>query len=124
MNNKNKCLIVDDDEFSLEVISLYMKKKGYDVEFCKDGLEALEICSKQEFSCIFIDWEMPKMNGIDFLERFSHFREGGNTKIVMVTSNNSIEDMNRAIELGSDGYLVKPFLSDHVTNKLQDIGIN
>lgn len=120
---EKKCLIVDDDEMTLKLLSHYLKKVGYDVLCCTDGIQALDLCQKHNFECIFLDCEMPLMGGIAFLQNLGQTRNPKDMKIIMVTSHDVPSIMKDAANHGASGVILKPLLPANIEKKLQELHI-
>lgn len=84
-----------------------------------DGEEALEIFAKGDraFDLIFLDWEMPKLNGPDTFKRLSE--SGVQIPVFMLTSKNNTQDIARMLDLGVSEYIMKPFTKDIIFEKIQ-----
>ena len=81
--------------------------ENLDVLTAGNGLEALKLVGAHQPDLIIVDWMMPKMDGITFIQKL---REDGNqTMILMLTARDAIENRVEGLEAGADDYLVKPF---------------
>jgi len=104
-----KILVVDDSETVRSLISFILKSDGFQVETAINGVEALERVYKDEYDLIVCDVNMPKMDGLTFIKilRFQEmYREI--PPIIVVTTEESEEDKQKALEAGANVYLVKP----------------
>lgn len=81
-----------------------------------DGLEALELVKKDPIDIVLLDWEMPKMSGVEALEAIR--KDGHSMPIVMVTSKNEIAEIVRAMAKGANEYVMKPFTREILFDKL------
>ncbi len=103
----NKVLIIDDDPKLLKMLQRTLMYENLDVITATNGLEALPLVSLESTALIILDWLMPKMDGLAFLERL---RENENKiMILMLTARDAIENRVLGLESGADDYLVKPF---------------
>jgi CheY-like chemotaxis protein len=85
-----------------------------------DGLEAVEILKKtQGFDLIFLDWEMPRLDGPGTFEEMKKMKI--NIPVLMLTSKNDPNDIVRMIEAGVSDYLLKPFTADIIESKIRTI---
>ena len=82
-----------------------------------DGAEGLEAAKAADFDIIFLDWNMPKMQGIDVLKAIREM--GKNTPIVMVTSEKDGSRVVEAFDAGADNYIIKPFGPVSVAEKVK-----
>ena len=100
-------LLVVDDEFRIrQIIRKYAEFEGYTVEEAVDGMQAIEICRKEEFDLIIMDIMMPELDGFSACREIRKFRS---TPIIMLSARGEEYDKIHGFELGSDDYVVKPF---------------
>jgi DNA-binding response OmpR family regulator len=101
-----RILIVEDDHQIAELIELYMKNDGYEIEKAGDGRAALERLEGTTFDLVILDIMMPKMDGLEFCKEV---RKNNQVPILMVSA--KVEDMDKIIGLmtGADDYMSKPF---------------
>lgn len=103
----DKVLIIDDDPKLLKMLKRTLSYEGLEVITASNGLEALPLASSELPQLIVLDWLMPKMDGLSFLEKL---RESDNkTMILMLTARDAVENRVLGLESGADDYLVKPF---------------
>jgi two-component system, chemotaxis family, chemotaxis protein CheY len=106
----NKILVVDDSLLVRKQVGNAFTNAGYTVVEAADGAEALEkLKLHADVSLVVCDVNMPRMNGIEFLE---HMRPG--VPVVMLTTEGQPEIVKRAKELGAKGWILKPFKPDHL----------
>jgi DNA-binding response OmpR family regulator len=101
-----KILVIDDEQNIRELIGLYLRKEGYEVEEAGDGLEALELLKTVRVDLIVLDIMMPKMDGWELCR---NLRLTSDTPLLMVTARGEPGQVIKGFELGTDDYLVKPF---------------
>lgn len=100
-------LIVDDDPKLLKMLKRTLTYEGLNVITALNGLEALPLVSSQSPDLIVLDWMMPKMDGLSFIQRL---RDNQNqTMVLMLTARDAIENRVEGLESGADDYLIKPF---------------
>jgi two-component system response regulator MprA len=100
-------LIVDDDPKLLKMLQRTLVYENLNVLTATNGLEALPLVQSQQPDLIIVDWMMPKMDGLAFIERLRG--EESKTMILMLTARDAIENRVEGLESGADDYLVKPF---------------
>ena len=100
-------LIVDDDLKLLKMLRRTLSYENLSVITAANGLEALPLVSSESPDLIILDWMMPKMNGITFIDRLREQQD--QTMILMLTARDAIENRVEGLETGADDYLVKPF---------------
>lgn len=102
-----KVLLVEDDNNLREIYEARLLAEGYEIVSAKDGEEALAVAVKEKPDLIIADIMMPKISGFDMLDILRDTPETKDTKIIMMTALNQVEDKDRASKLGADRYLVK-----------------
>ena len=100
-------LIVDDDLKLLKMLQRTLSYENLRVITAVNGLEALPLVSSESPDLVILDWMMPKMNGITFIDRLRERQD--QTMILMLTARDAIENRVEGLETGADDYLVKPF---------------
>ncbi len=105
---KQHILIVDDDQKSLRVLEISLKKAGFSVTIASNGIDALEKVAVSVPELIISDVKMPKMNGYQFCQRIKDDPKLAMIPFIFLTSQRSVEDKVRGLELGVDDYLTKP----------------
>ncbi len=117
------CLIVDDSK----VIRMVARKILEDLEFevieAADGNEALEACKKKLPEAVLLDWNMPVMDGLEFLRELRILPGGDAPVVVFCTTENDMEHIQRAIEAGANEYIMKPFDSEIIQAKFVQVGL-
>ena len=100
-------LVIDDDPKLLKMLQRTLTYESLNVFTASNGLEALPIVQAQKPDLIIVDWMMPKMDGVTFIQRLRD--EENKTMVLMLTARDAIEDRVDGLESGADDYLVKPF---------------
>lgn len=113
-----RLLIVEDVAFNAELISAMLDKKFgiKNIKFAKDGLEALEIVRKESFDMIFMDIQMPRLDGFSTIRLMREFDK--TTPVIVMSANAFKEDMAKALKLGANDYITKPVRADKVAEAL------
>ena len=113
-------LVAEDNIFNQKLILTILKKIGFIPKLAKNGQEALELVQEQDFDLIFMDIQMPKMDG---LEATRHIREMDieQPKIIGVTANALSKDRIRCIDAGMDDYISKPFNLSELRERIEKI---
>lgn len=104
--DKARILIVDDEERLREMIKEYLSQEEFEVQVASNGLDALELIKKNNYTLVLLDIMMPKMNGWETCKKI---RKISNTPIIMLTALGEEYDKLLGFELGIDDYIVKPF---------------
>ncbi len=116
-------LVVDDSAVMRKIISRSYREAGYSGEIveAEDGKDALEKFQKDKFDLIICDWIMPNMSGLEFVKRVRASEFGRRIPILMITSQGTLGKMEEALKAGVDEYIVKPFTSADLKQKLDKI---
>ena len=106
---KKKILSVDDSPSVRKLVEYTLKSKGFQVASAEDGVAALEIMANEKFDAIVLDINMPRMNGLEFLEKVKSNDAYASIPVIMLTTEGQEEDQDKALDLGATAYIVKPF---------------
>jgi two-component system chemotaxis response regulator CheY len=117
------CLVVDDSAVIRKVARRILEGYDFEISEAEDGQQALELCRQRMPDAILLDWNMPVMDGYDFLKALRKSPGGGEPKVVFCTTENDVGHIARAMHAGADEYIMKPFDRDIVTSKLQQVGL-
>jgi adenylate cyclase len=122
-------LVVDDDQDSLEILSTYMEKAGYDTVRAANGWEALIKLDQNDISLMLLDLSMPGMDGATLLRILRNDNRRRNLPVILVTAMRDVDQYNRASQLGVNGCLLKasftaPQLFDSVRSALSAEAMN
>ncbi len=104
-------LIVEDEPDVLLLLENRVRAAGHDVESATDGETALEMIVERRPHVIVLDWMMPRVSGIDVLEKLRVDDPDHEVKVLMLTAKSQQTDIDRAYAAGADDYIVKPFSS-------------
>jgi two-component system chemotaxis response regulator CheY len=118
-----RCLIVDDSSVIRKVARRILENFGFAVSEASDGRQALESCTKDMPDAILLDWNMPVMDGFDFLRALRSMPSGDKPKVVFCTTENDLAHIARAMHAGADEYIMKPFDKEIVEAKFQEVGL-
>src|SRR5258707_3829244 len=116
------CLVVDDSRVVRKVARRILEDLGFDVAEAGDGVEALAWVRTAAPDVILLDWNMPVMNGIEFLRRLREEPGGDAPKVVFCSVENDLDRIREALTHGADEYIMKPFDGDIVASKLALVG--
>ena len=117
------CLIVDDSRVIRKVSRHILESMGFAVDEAGDGQQAIERCLIAMPDLILLDWNMPVMNGIEFIRLLRATDRGDEPKVVFCTTENDVAHIRAAIQAGANEYVMKPFDRETLQIKLQLIGI-
>ena len=117
------CLVVDDSRVVRKVARRILEDLGFDVAEAGDGAEALAWVRTAVPDVILLDWNMPVMNGLEFLRRLRREQGGDAPKVVFCSVENDLDRIREALASGADEYIMKPFDGDIVASKLALVGL-
>ena len=120
--SKPRALVVDDGAMNRNFIKTYLTVNGFDVDTAEDGLLGLERVKKTKYDLIFSDVEMPNMNGLEFLKNLKTSEESKNIPVVMLTTVDKPEVIERAKRMGAVHYMIKPFDQEKMSKALKVAG--
>lgn len=119
-----RVLVVDDSATMRRIIINTLQRIGYnDCIEAADGAQALDRFDAS-VNCVLTDWNMPSMGGLDFVKALRARPDGGAVKVIMVTTRSVREDIVQAAQAGVNNYVVKPFTSEVLKEKLDQVFAN
>lgn len=119
-----RVLVVDDSRAIRRIIGEIMKQIGFEVSEAGNGLEALQRLEELGApDLVLVDWNMPEMNGLDFIKAVRANPNYSDLPLMMVTTETEMERMALAFMAGVNEYVMKPFDKATILDKLQLLGI-
>ena len=115
-------LVVDDSAVIRKVASRILEDLGFEIAEAADGHLALESCLANMPDVIMLDWNMPVMNGLEFLLELRDAPGGDKPKVVFCTTENDVDHFTKAIQAGANEYIMKPFDKEILEGKLAAVG--
>lgn len=116
-------LIVDDSRVIRKVAQRILQSLDFVTREAENGLEALDACKTAMPDAILLDWNMPVMDGIEFLGALRALENGLKPKVVFCTTENEVVQIARAIQAGADEYIMKPFDKQILMSKFEEVGL-
>ncbi len=117
------CLVVDDSSVIRKVARRILEGLDFNIAEAEDGEKALEACKHSMPDAVLLDWNMPVMDGLDFLRNMRRMPGGDKPKVVFCTTENDVAHIARALHAGANEYIMKPFDKEIVTAKFQEVGL-
>jgi two-component system chemotaxis response regulator CheY len=117
------CLVVDDSSVIRKVARRILEGLEFQILEAEDGEQALLACQKQLPEAVLLDWNMPKMDGYEFLRQLRRMPGGDAPKVVFCTTENDVAHIARALHAGANEYIMKPFDKEIVEAKFQEVGL-
>ncbi|HLF75511.1 MAG TPA: response regulator transcription factor [Anaerolineales bacterium] len=116
--NAKTILVVEDEPSIAEVVSLYLKRAGYNVQTASDGKQAMNIFERQVPDFVILDLMLP---GIDGFSLTRWLRDRSNVPIIMLTARREEIDRIAGLEMGADDYVVKPFSPQELVSRVRAV---
>jgi CheY-like chemotaxis protein len=111
-------VVADDDAITSKLIERQLEKLGYRVVIAGNGQAAVRAVMGEKPSLLLLDISMPGMTGFDVLERLKSMTGFPRPKVLVMSSGRDSEDVQRALELGADDFLAKPFKPDDLLTRI------
>lgn len=117
-----KILVVDDDDLNRRMMKVLLAREGYEVDLASNGMEALDAVKYQRYHIVFMDLQMPVMDGVESSRRIREWeRDAYHTFIVALTASYIPEQGHILYDAGIDNYISKPFEIEHIQRMLKYI---
>jgi two-component system chemotaxis response regulator CheY len=117
------CLVVDDSGVVRKIARRILEEMGFHITEAEDGEKALEACRQELPTAVLLDWNMPVMDGYEFITHLRRMPGGDKPKVVFCTTENGMDHIARALAAGADEYIMKPFDKDIVADKFREVGL-
>ena len=118
-----QALVIDDSRAVRLLVGKILREQGFDVVAAAHGQEGLErLQENPEIRLVLVDWNMPVMDGLEFIQTVRKTPAWDEVRLVMVTTETESEQVQRAISAGADEYVMKPFTADVLVAKLSLLG--
>ncbi len=123
--NMTRAMVVDDSRAMRMLLSKTLTQSGFSVVQAADGKQGLEMLARegQDIGLVLVDWNMPEMDGLQFVQNVRSQASLAGVRLMMVTTETEIEQMARALEAGADEYIMKPFTPEVIQDKLRLLGV-
>lgn len=114
----DRILVVEDEPSIAEVVSLYLRRAGYQVTVVSDGQDALAFLAGQSVDLVVLDLMLPQVDGLEITR---WLRERDDTPIIMLTARREERDRIAGLEMGADDYVVKPFSPQELVSRVRAV---
>jgi two-component system chemotaxis response regulator CheY len=120
-----KAMIIDDSKAIRMILSRTLAEVGYEVCQAANGEEALSVLEQENgaISLALVDWNMPRMDGLEFVKRLRSDPRYSSVLLMMVTTETAVEQMVKALEAGANEFVMKPFTKEMIEDKLRLLGV-
>ena len=121
---KANAMVVDDSRTIRMILQRTLSGLGYEVCQAANGREALETLARNpSVELVLVDWNMPEMNGLEFIRAVRRDPVYRSTVLMMVTTETHAGQIATALEAGANEYVMKPFTDEIIAEKLQMLGV-
>lgn len=121
-----KAMIVDDSRAIRLILARTLQNLGFEVREAADGRQALDMLQRSDTGAlpgvVLVDWNMPEMNGLEFVKSLRADQRYARVSLMMVTTETHVDQMVAALEAGANEYVMKPFTDAVIEDKLRLIG--
>lgn len=119
-----RALVVDDAKVVRRILAKLVKEYGFETFDAEDGADALKVLENiGTVDLMLVDWNMPNMNGLEFVKAVRKNDAHAAAKIMMVTTESEMDNVIQALEAGADEYVMKPFTKESINEKLALMGL-
>jgi two-component system chemotaxis response regulator CheY len=118
-----KCLIVDDSKIVRKVSRGIIEPMGYEIFEAENGEEALEIALNNPITVVMLDWNMPVMNGMEFLVHLRADTKIEQPAVIFCTTENEMSKIIQAMQAGANEYVMKPYDAAIIRSKFEQLGL-
>lgn len=117
------CLVVDDSKVIRVVARKILENLQFEVIEAEDGRQAISACRDRMPDAILLDWNMPVMSGIEFLQALRSYRNGEVPVVLFCTTETNLDRIREAMAAGANEYIMKPFDSEILETKFAQVGL-
>lgn len=120
-----RALVIDDSKAIRLILGQMLKEMGFEVSSAGHGLEALERLKEVgKIDLALVDWNMPEMNGLEFVCAVRKEEKYNDMRLMMVTTETEMSQVIKALEAGANEYVMKPFTKEIIREKINLMGIS
>ncbi len=116
------CMIVDDSKVIRKISRQIFEQAGFSVIEAENGAAALETLQEEAVDLVMLDWNMPVMTGIEFIEKLNGLALPVRPRVIFCTTESGLAFIRKAIDAGADDYVLKPFDSQTLLAKVAELG--
>ncbi|MGO9942926.1 MAG: response regulator [Rhodoblastus sp.] len=116
-------LVVDDSPMIRRIAKKILEELNFKTAEAEDGQKALAAVHESMPDAILLDWNMPVMDGLEFLINLRQLPNGATPKVLFCTTESDVKHITRAMQAGADEYIMKPFNKQIVKSKFEEVGL-
>lgn len=119
-----QALIIDDSRAMRSILGRMLRGLGFEVVEAANGRDAIKrLQETKKVELALVDWNMPEMNGFEFIQAVRAEHSYDRVLLIMVTTETEMEQISKALEAGANEYVMKPFTQEAILEKLQMLGM-
>ncbi len=120
-----RALVIDDSRVARMSIRKILEDLGFEIEEAENGKQAYEVLTQSDspFDIAMVDWNMPVMNGYEFIQKVRSSTNYSDLQLVMVTTENESSQVIKALTAGANEYIMKPFTDEMIAEKIEMLGL-
>ena len=119
-----RALVIDDSRAMRSILGRMLRGLGFEVVEAGNGREAMDrLAEPGKFDLALVDWNMPEMNGLEFIRTVRAEQSHDGVLLMMVTTETEMENVAQALAAGANEYVMKPFTPEVILEKLQIFGM-
>ncbi len=119
MSEKISILVVDDEEHIRNILEYNLGLHGFKVYQAEDGPTGLELAREKKPGMILLDWMLQGMDGLQVLEKLKADQRTKSIPVIMITVKRMVNDVGNALLRGADGYIIKPFEPEELSQVIK-----
>lgn len=112
-----KILIVEDEKAIADLVSIHLKRAGYECDLATNGKKGADLIEKNSYDLILLDIMLPEIDGYELME----YIEPMGIPVIFMTAKGSVKDRVKGLHMGADDYLVKPFSMDELIARVESV---
>ena len=116
-----KVLVIDDDKYARSISKKILREFGYEIQSVEDGIEGLKMMIEFHPDVVLLDLMMPKINGIQVLQKKREIAELDDIQVIMVSAHSEIKQVQATLALGAVDYIIKPATPRQLVNRINNI---
>lgn len=109
-------LYVEDIDYSRESLAYYLQRRCKRIDIAPDGKKGLELFERNHYDVVLTDVRMPVMDGLEMLKLIKASKK--DVPVIVITALSDEETLQRAMEIGADGFITKPFFPERITEEI------
>lgn len=122
MNEQKKVLIIEDDDFLVQMYATKLELEGFDVVMATDGAKGLKMAGKELPDLVLLDLNLPVMDGFEVLEQLKNNKETKDIPVLVLTNFGQKEKVDQCLNMGAEDYLIKAhFVPSEVIDRIKKI---